>query len=110
MEKIEINFKMEKKIKKKKSTPNRLGEILIGATMLSIAIAGFASNKESNDNRLKDKYETDSIYQTKSRSLENFYMNQKDSLDNLYISQKTSLEGWYVAKKLENEQKYRRRF
>ncbi|KHO54627.1 MAG: hypothetical protein QT10_C0014G0025 [archaeon GW2011_AR19] len=97
-------------MKKRKSITNKLSEMLIGATMLSIAVAGFASNKESNDNRLKDKYETDSIYQAKSHSLENFYMNQKDSLDNLYISQKTSLEGWYVAKKLENEQKYRRRF
>ena len=97
-------------MKKRKSIKNKLLETLIYTAFLGIAFAGIASNKKSNDNFLKDKYEADSIYQVKSRSLETFYMNQKDSLDNLYISQKTSLEGWYVAKKLENEQKYRRRF
>ncbi|MBI2004226.1 hypothetical protein HYS72_02060 [Candidatus Pacearchaeota archaeon] len=97
-------------MKKKKSTAKKLSEMLIGATMLGIAITGVASNKKSNDNFLKEKYETDSIYQAKHNSLENFYMDQKDSLDNLYMTQKTSLEGWYLAKKLENEQKYRRSF
>ncbi|MDP2672470.1 MAG: hypothetical protein Q8O84_01515 [Nanoarchaeota archaeon] len=94
-------------MKKRKPTGNKfLEEILIGITLVGIAIAGFASNKKSNEDFLKNKYETDSIYQAKTDLLEKSYMTQTNSLENSYASQKDSLERWYVTKNLENRQKY----
>jgi len=97
-------------MKKTNSTGKKFLDILIGAAFLGVAIAGFASNKKSNEDFLKNKYETDSIYEAKSDLIEKSYTSQTNSLENSYASQKDSLEKWYAARKLENEQEYRRNF
>jgi len=96
-------------MRKRQSIANKLLETLIVMTVLGVGI-GFASNKKSNEDFLKNKYETDSIYQVKTDLLKKDYMLKTNSLENFYATQKDSLEREYVAKKLENEQKYRTNF